>query len=526
MRRSGWFAGALPVLIVAAAALLRLWRLDTVPLGLHNDEAWTGINARQVLSEGWIGPYLYPSGLGQPAGPVYVTALLFTVLPQTVFTLRMSMALFGIATVALTFAAVRAMFDRTTAVFAALLLASMPWHLHLSRTAFMVGAWPCVEMAVMWALFRTRARPSPWRFAGVGVLIGLGVYTYNAYPLFVPVAAVPFAYDLAAASGRAARRRWLVDAGAAALTALWATTLMVHYAATHEEYFWHQHDVAVVNSDAWRDASWPGRAGILTARGTEWTKGLVVGGRPDDGDALGERGQPLLDPLTSAAALVGLLIAARGWRRPECGVLLAAVLVLPLGALLTIDDGLYRRTFGLAPFVATLAALPLARLWAHGRAARRPVRTAVGAAIGLVLAVAAARNTYAYFGPLQRGKQIPYVFPYQIDAAARAVAALPPDTVVYLYSDRWGVRFETIKWYAPLAPMVDRSREFRRDASVDAPLDLRADPTGPSAFVFLGNYLDTAAQVRARYPHATMQEEARNGEVLFRLVRVAPQHTP
>lgn len=170
------------VVIVAGAALLRTWQLGTVPLGLHNDEAWTGINAREVLADGYIGPYLYPSGLGQPSGPAYFTALLFTLLPQSTFTLRLSMALLGIATVALTYTAGRAMFDRTTGLFAAALLAIMTWHLHLSRTAFMVNAWPCIEMAIVWRLFRARARArsSVWEYAGVGALIGLGVYTYNA----------------------------------------------------------------------------------------------------------------------------------------------------------------------------------------------------------------------------------------------------------------------------------------------------------------------------------------------------------
>ena len=49
---------------------------------------------------------------------------------------------------------------------------------------------------------------------------------------------------------------------------------------------------------------------------------------------------------------------------------------------------------------------------------------------GIVAAVsaAAARNAYAYFGPLQRGGKIRSVYPYQIDAAARAVARLPAGT--------------------------------------------------------------------------------------------------
>lgn len=523
MSRDRWLAALSAALIVAAAAALRVWQLDTVPLGLHNDEAWTGLNAREVLRDGWIGPYLYPSGLGQPAGPVYFTALLFTILPQSEFTLRLSMALFGIAAVAFTYAAARVMFDRTTALFAAVLLAVMPWHLHLSRTGFMVGAWPCIEMAILWALFRVREHPSALRFAAVGLLIGLGVYTYNAYPLFLPVAATPFVYDLIAARRHPdERRRWAVRSAAAGLTALWATLVMVDYAVQHEEYGWHHREVSVFYARAWRDADWPGRAGILAARGQEWAKGMVLGGRPDDGDGLGERGHPLLDPVTSLAALGGLVIAARNWRRPAYGVLLVAAVVLPLGALLTINDGLYRRTFGLAPFVALLAALSLARLWRGAFELHGVARAVVAGGVILAVAAAAARNVHAYFGPLQHTALVAYVYPYQLDAAMRVVAALPPDSTAYLFSDRWGSGFETIKWLAPDLEMVDRSMEFRKDVPRLAPLNLTADEERTTAFVLLGRYIYLVESLRELYPSAVVQEEERDGEVLYRVVRVGP----
>lgn len=524
MRRGGWPPLALPLAIVAAAAALRLWRLDVMPLGLHNDEAWTGINAREVLRDGWVGPYLYPSGLGQPAGPVYFAALLLAILPETAWTLRASMALIGVATVAFTYLALRAMFGRPVGLFAAALLATLPWHLHLSRTAFMVGSWPCVEMAALWALFRTRAQPSAWRFAGVGLLVGLGIYTYNAYALFVPVIGVPFLYDLAAAADAPARRRWRAWSTAAALTALWAVLPMLVYAATHEEYFWHHRDVSLFASDRWRQAEGLAEhVQLFAARAEEWVRGLLAGGRPDAGDALAEHGHPLLDPLTAGAAAAGLVMALRRWRRPEYGVLLAAVAVLPWGALLTTDDGLYRRTFGLAPFLAALAALPLAALWEWARAARRPLRIAIPAAALLAMTAAAARNVWAYFGPLQESREVRYVYPYQLQAAFELVATLPADTVVYLYSERWAARFETIRWLAPAHQVVDRSREFRTDRDAGAPLDLDADPARPAAFVLLGPYMDLVDALRARYPDATVREQLRGDELLGRVVAVPPR---
>ena len=97
--------------ITLLAAAIRLWQLGSVPLGLHGDEALTGLDARRVLHEGWIGPYVI-SALGQPTGALYFTALLFKFMPQTTFTIRFSMALLGIATIPLAYGAFATMFHK------------------------------------------------------------------------------------------------------------------------------------------------------------------------------------------------------------------------------------------------------------------------------------------------------------------------------------------------------------------------------------------------------------------------------
>src|SRR5260221_7213075 len=101
--------------ITALAALIRCVDLGSVPYGLHGDEALTGLDARRILAEGWIGPYVYPSGLGQPAGPLYFTALVFAVFGESVSTLRGSMAVFGVATVLMTLGLAHRWFGRPTA---------------------------------------------------------------------------------------------------------------------------------------------------------------------------------------------------------------------------------------------------------------------------------------------------------------------------------------------------------------------------------------------------------------------------
>lgn len=505
-----------PLGIVALAAVLRLVALATVPLGLHGDEAVTGMDARRVLTEGWLGPYLPYSALGQPAGPVYGTALLFAVLPQTTATIRASMALFSIAAVLFTYLAARQAFDRGTAALAALLLTFMPWHLHLGRVGFMVNAWPCVQMAALWLVWRAGRRRRPLAAALAGVAIGLCPYTYNAAWLSLPVLALPLLYEVAAAAP-AARRAALLRLALTGAVALLTLLPMLHYMATSEEYADHFHDVGVVPTEQWQNGDWPARARLLLARGAEWGRGLVLSGRPDDGDGLGERGYPLLDPLISLTALVGFAMALRRWRTPAGGVLLAALLLLPLGALLTIEDGLYRRTFGLAPFIAMAAALPLGSLWA-----RTPdrLRTRLALGLGALLAAMGSYDVYRYFGPLQATEEMRYVYPYDLDAAARYVAALPEDTLVYFYSERWPARYETIQWFAPRAKLVDRAPEFVADGGGQGDVDFSADRDRAVVFLLLGRYRDRVDLLEARYPEGALEEGVAAGEVVFRAYRV------
>jgi hypothetical protein len=162
----------------------------------------------------------------------------------------------------------------------------------------------------------------------------------------------------------------------------------------------------------------------------------------------------------------------------------------------------------------------MAAVWRAAAVRGGAARAAIAGGLLLALAAMAARNTYAYFGPLQASQEIRYVYPYQLDAAARVIARTPTDSIAYLYSDRWAARFETIKWLAPGHEVIDRGFEFRKDAADDALLDLDADPSRPTVFVLLKPYLDLVDALRDRYPDAIVEEQTRGDEVLFQIVIV------
>jgi 4-amino-4-deoxy-L-arabinose transferase-like glycosyltransferase len=518
--------------ITLLAALLRLADLGTVPLGLHGDEAWTGIDARRILDEGSIGPYV-GSALGQPTGPLYWTALLFGLgVPETTLGIRFSMALIGIATIPTAYLAFATMFNRTVAAIGALILAVMMWHLHLSRLGFMVVSWPFMEMLALWLVFVAIRRKSLWLFLAAGAAHGLGVYSYNAYLLFVPVPFIALALMLQYREVRIDWRRYAlmcVAFGAAAL--LFAWPLVRYVQDNRDEYEGHQKVVNLNHQQRWKDADTGGKVDLLWERFKEWNAGLVYGDRADLGDGLGVEDTPVVHPLIYVFALVGLAFAVWQIRQPAYAVLVASVLLLPWGALITIDDGIFRRTTGITPFIAVLAALPLARLWQAGARYRDvPSIAVVWGAVLLVPAVAGIAATYRYFGPVQDNAATEYVFPYQLDAASRYIDDLPDDAFVYFYSDRWSFDYETRRFLAPDAQGIDRSVTFRQGApSREAPLDIGigAEADGKRVvFVFLdpydGNLTDRGllADVAALHPDGEPVESKRGDEVLFRAYEI------
>lgn len=241
------------------------------------------------------------------------------------------------------------------------------------------------------------------------------------------------------------------------------------------------------------------------------------GDREDLGDGLATPGHPVVHPMIAALAVVGLAIAARRFREPAHAVLLSAMLLLPFGAILTVSDGLFRRTLGLAPIVAVLAALPLAWVWRRACLAKGAGLRAAGmAAVGAMVMVPGLITAYQYFGPVQDTFAMRYVFPFQLDAASRYMATLPDDTLVYFYSDRWMFDYETRVYLAPGLDGIDRSVEFRRGQGQLGGVDLSATLDRPVAFVFMEPDLDKLDQVVRLYSGGEVHEEQRGDDVLFR----------
>src|SRR5512145_2815204 len=97
------------VLTLLIAAVLRLWQLDTLPPGLHYDEAADTIVAQQI-ARGESAPIFVEAYTGKEVLFFYWAAAWMKLIGPSVFAMRLAAAMLGVLTVAVTYWTVRELF--------------------------------------------------------------------------------------------------------------------------------------------------------------------------------------------------------------------------------------------------------------------------------------------------------------------------------------------------------------------------------------------------------------------------------
>lgn len=189
-------------LILILGAALRLIALDRVPPAIGQDEAVNSYDAYCILKTGtdhygtpW--PVFFRSfGDYHPGLPIYLQIPFQVILGMNVWSTRLPDALFGIAHVFFTYLLVRAFYGERTALWAAGLLAILPWHIHLSRLAFGIAtALSLITLGLYLVMSRMRGgatdppvkRRTMLTLAGAGLALGVTPWTYHAMVVFVPL---------------------------------------------------------------------------------------------------------------------------------------------------------------------------------------------------------------------------------------------------------------------------------------------------------------------------------------------------
>jgi Dolichyl-phosphate-mannose-protein mannosyltransferase len=196
---------ALAAFAVVVGVALRLWYLTTPQAALEGDEAMTGLMVRRILDGHW---YAYLAGQRyNGAIEQYLQALVWAVLPQNPFTLRLTqVALAALVIVMIYLVGARMLATRWHAALAALLFATGPFF-NIWKGVRSHGAYPTAQLiglAGVYCALRLRERYQRRWLLGLAGACGLGLWaSWSAAFLLIPgvVYALP-------ALWRHARHRW------------------------------------------------------------------------------------------------------------------------------------------------------------------------------------------------------------------------------------------------------------------------------------------------------------------------------
>ncbi|MBX3728907.1 MAG: glycosyltransferase family 39 protein [Candidatus Sumerlaeia bacterium] len=422
--------------VVLAATLLggflRFVALESIPPGLWYDEAINGIDALSILREpGW--PLFFVTR-GHPREPMFMYLELLGILAggTTAPALRAVGGVVGTLAIPATWWMARSYAGPRVALLTLAFFVPMRWHLTFSRLAFrtILTTLFCPLIAVF--LLRTLRSGRRWDAAVLGLLCGLGLYTYLSMRLFLLAVALGLVIGLATAVRTPARRAVHLVLIAATVGLLVLVPLGLHFLSHPEHLSGRQRQISLIDQGAegWKRI---GRQAIdvalmTTLRGDHEAKHNIPGPprfmqaylfAPDSADSharwrdarrMGEApdphgtGLPAFDLLTGLFCLGGIgLLVGQVRHRQWAGLFLLLWLLLgSLASVLSFGAPNMLRLMLLTPLAALCLALAANAILEHSGRSRRMAQ--VGIAILLVWF--AAGETWRAFAVWPRHPQV------------------------------------------------------------------------------------------------------------------------
>lgn len=341
------------VIVLLAAAFLRLYRLDAAPPGMPIDEV-IDANAVRAIAAGER-PIFITQGWGREPLYHYIAALMLPIVRDPQMAIRLTSAFMGIALVAAVGAFTAQIAGPRAGLLAAAFTAVTYWAVFASRYGVRNILLPLLSTVTIWLFFRALdagQRPvadrhraafiSLTRWVLAGVLLGLTFYTYQSsrvFPLvFVAVCVWLWLFD-----------RVRLRATWRGLLAFFVTGLIVaaplfvylltHPGAESGRAFMLEPLSALQNGDP----------GPLTA--SIWKTLLFFSF--DAGDwTYNVPGHPVFAPITSLLFYIGIIACVTGWRDVRRFTLATWFLVGLLPVMLTSEPHYLRLIGVLAPGLA------------------------------------------------------------------------------------------------------------------------------------------------------------------------------
>lgn len=374
-------------LVLAIAAFLRLHRLDSIPPGFYSDEAFIAYDAYSIWRTGRdhfgvLFP-VFPQGSGFWIAGLrnYAAIPSLAVFGLNEFGARFPSAAAGILTVLLTYLVVRLRFTSGAALWASLLLAIAPWHVHLSRVGTEYVLLPLFFMAGLYFFLRgLQGRTLSLYLSAFS--FGLAFYSYIPGRLFIPISLlgliVIYRKDF---SGRA---RHIL--GSAIVLILTLTPAMIFALRQPEHFFLRYRQIAIAQEGRpLGDA-----ASIFIRNYLAHISPVFLFFKGDANVRHAPKGFGQLCLFELPLAIAGITVCLRNIRRPDARFLLFWLIAYPVPASLTTENIPHAlRSITALPLIQILSALGLWKIGTLWKPFAEPKRFLAAAGASLFLALLA-----------------------------------------------------------------------------------------------------------------------------------------
>ncbi|OQX50985.1 hypothetical protein B5M47_02375 [candidate division CPR3 bacterium 4484_211] len=182
MRNKKLIAILAPVCVLLVSLALRGVRLESIPPGMHGDEAEWGLIERELV----FGKRKELIGIGRqgiyfdfPLLGFYIQGLFHKILGSTIVGVRSSSVFAGVLTILIFYLWMQELFDTKTAFISSLLFAFSHWHIAYSRMG-LSNIWsPLFEVLVFFLLTKARKTNKLWNITVAGFFAGFALYFHH-----------------------------------------------------------------------------------------------------------------------------------------------------------------------------------------------------------------------------------------------------------------------------------------------------------------------------------------------------------
>lgn len=376
------------VLIIALAVFFRFWRLDSLPPGLHPDEAANGLDVFRIQA-GDIRP-LYNTNGPRESLFFFLQAIFVALFGNTILALRLAPAFIGVFAVVATYLMTRAWFSQRTALVSAFLMASAPWAVTLTRDGFRASMVPLMIPLSAWLFTNALKKRRWWAWSTLaGLSFGAGFYTYLSYRMapFIVAALIVFAISKYRSRFLEYLKPLILSSAVAAIVVL----PLGIYGLQHPE------DIAGRSSVSFTNPELNGGKPLKTLGQTIGKTALMFNFQGDSNYRHNFGSRPMLNAFSGLMFVMGVLLALRRIFDIRYFALLAIFGAMLVPEILTAEGIPHAlRAIGVIPVIYIFAAIAISELVSRWRGVFPRNKAALGSALVLLVGLLVLSTYYNY----------------------------------------------------------------------------------------------------------------------------------